>query len=131
MSTPNWKLVLLYAFLRLEQKRNPKENFLCFWGHLKIPKAPSGTIWPLKLEFFCKFYFTNFPFDSHECHLEYGDDLYSTSWINLNTASISYRWLFLRTPNLNNFSLQHTFTIIHKYVHILCGQNGIWMSSLA
>ena len=40
------------------------------------------------MTFFCNFYFTNYPFDYHECRLEYGDDLYGTNGITLNTAKI-------------------------------------------
>ena len=44
----------------------------------------------IKLTFFCKFHFNDFPFDYHECSLEYGDDLYGTNGIKLNTANIYY-----------------------------------------
>ena len=44
----------------------------------------------IKLTFFCNFYFSDFPFDSHICQLEYGDDLYGLSEITLNTAKIGY-----------------------------------------
>ena len=49
----------------------------------------------IKLTFFCNFYFTDFPFDSHICRLEYGDDLYGKSWngITLNTEFVDIKWL--------------------------------------
>ena len=44
----------------------------------------------IKLTFFCNLHFMNFPIDSHECHLEYGDDSYGTEKILLNSATIGY-----------------------------------------
>ena len=46
----------------------------------------------LQLTFACPFYFTNFPFDKHECHLEYGSSLEDHSkYVVLNSAMISYK----------------------------------------
>ena len=44
----------------------------------------------IKLTFFCNFQFANFPFDVHECQVEYGDDEYGISGINFETATIAY-----------------------------------------
>ena len=44
----------------------------------------------IKLTYFCNFYFTSFPIDSHECRLEYGDDLYGKEKIVLTSATVSY-----------------------------------------
>ena len=46
----------------------------------------------LQLTFACPFYFTNFPFDKHECHLEYGSALEDHSKnVVLKSAMISYK----------------------------------------
>ena len=45
----------------------------------------------IKLTFFCSFQFADFPFDVHECQVEFGDDEYGTSGINFETAIIAYR----------------------------------------
>ena len=44
----------------------------------------------IKLTFFCKFHFANFPFDSHECHLQYGDNLFGNNEIILNPPKLCY-----------------------------------------
>ena len=44
-----------------------------------------------QLTFSCNFQFADFPFDVHECQVEFGDDEYGTSGINFETAIIAYR----------------------------------------
>ena len=41
-----------------------------------------------QLTFSCHFQFTDFPFDSHECPLEYGDKIYDTENLNFNSSHI-------------------------------------------
>ena len=45
----------------------------------------------IKLTFFCSFQFTDFPFDVHECRIEFGDDAYGTSGIKFETATVAYQ----------------------------------------
>ena len=42
-----------------------------------------------QLTFFCKFDFTEFPFDSHECRLEYGDGVLTTRLMSFNSSLAS------------------------------------------
>ena len=53
-----------------------------------------------QLTFFCHFDFTNFPFDSHECRIEYGDENYGIDDLKVNASTIiyhAYRLFFIRT----------------------------------
>ena len=43
-----------------------------------------------QLTFFCHFDFTNFPFDSHECRIEYGDENYGIDDLKVNASTIIY-----------------------------------------
>ena len=43
-----------------------------------------------QLTFSCRFDFQNYPFDSHECHMEYGDDMWNTSYMTFNNSEIIY-----------------------------------------
>ena len=45
----------------------------------------------VQLNLLCHFSFSEFPFDSHECHVVYGDDVYGVEKIRLTPAKISYR----------------------------------------
>ena len=52
-----------------------------------------------QLTFFCHFDFTNFPFDSHECRIEYGDENYGIDDLKVNASTIiyhAYRLFFIR-----------------------------------
>ena len=52
-----------------------------------------------QLTFFCHFDFTNFPFDSHECRIEYGDENHGTDDLKVNASTIiyhAYRLFFIR-----------------------------------
>ena len=42
------------------------------------------------LKLFCNFDFTNFPFDAHECNLTYGDGIYESDVIWLNSAIVKF-----------------------------------------
>ena len=44
----------------------------------------------LKVKFSCPFNFKNFPFDSNQCCLTYGDLAYGTNNVTLGTAKIFY-----------------------------------------
>ena len=44
----------------------------------------------IKVTFFCNFQFGDFPFDLHECRVEYGDDALGTSAITFDSAIIAY-----------------------------------------
>ena len=46
----------------------------------------------------CHFHLTSFPFDSHECRIEFGDLYYETRFLNLSTTSIVLRDLPDITP---------------------------------
>ena len=50
----------------------------------------------IQLSLLCPFEFSDFPFDSHECYVEYGDDKYGASKLILNPANIAYRNLKIR-----------------------------------
>ena len=43
-----------------------------------------------QLTFSCKFDFTEFPFDSHECPLEYGDGVLTQDFMRFNTTVASF-----------------------------------------
>ena len=43
-----------------------------------------------QLTFSCKFDFTEFPFDSHECPLEYGDGVLTQRFMRFNTTVASF-----------------------------------------
>ena len=45
---------------------------------------------PLQLTFSCRFDFAGFPFDSHECPMEFGERLKSTKDVTYNTSDITY-----------------------------------------
>ena len=45
----------------------------------------------LKLTLPCHFEFKNFPFDSHVCHLNFGDILYETSDLVFMPAEVAYK----------------------------------------
>ena len=45
----------------------------------------------VQLNLLCHFSFSEFPFDSHECHVVYGDDVYGIEKIRLTPAKIAYR----------------------------------------
>ena len=42
------------------------------------------------LKLFCNFDFTDFPFDAHECNLTYGDGIYESDVIWLNSAIVKF-----------------------------------------
>ena len=42
------------------------------------------------IKLFCDFDFTNFPFDSHECHLTFGDEMYTSDVILLESSTVQY-----------------------------------------
>ena len=44
----------------------------------------------LQLSFSCPFDFSNFPFDTHECSLEYGSFIANSNRVLLNSSRISY-----------------------------------------
>ena len=50
----------------------------------------------IQLSLLCPFEFSDFPFDSHECYVEYGDDKYGASKVKLNPANIAYRNLTIQ-----------------------------------
>ena len=43
-----------------------------------------------QLTFFCHFDYSSFPFDSHECKIEYGDENYGVDDLKVNTSTIIY-----------------------------------------
>ena len=45
---------------------------------------------PLQLTFSCRFDFAGFPFDSHECPMEFGERLKPTKDVAYNTSRIIY-----------------------------------------
>ena len=45
---------------------------------------------PLQLTFSCRFDFAGFPFDSHECPMEFGERLKDTKDATYNTSHITY-----------------------------------------
>ena len=44
----------------------------------------------IKLTFFCHFHYADFPFDLHECRVEYGDDEIGTNRLTFESAIIAY-----------------------------------------
>ena len=43
-----------------------------------------------QLTFSCQFGFQDYPFDSHECYMEYGDNIWNTSYITFSNSIIIY-----------------------------------------
>ena len=74
-----------------------------------------------QLTFFCHFDFTNFPFDSHECRIEYGDENYGIDDLNVNASTIiyhAYRLFFIRGTcffiNLSQRMTSDLFSDLHS-----------------
>ena len=83
-----WHPVIEFEnLLKLEQKKlyggNNQFSFWMYYNKFKYLEM-------LQLTFSCPFHFSNFPFDSHECHLEYGSYLYPTSKVVLSSSIILY-----------------------------------------
>ena len=80
-----------------------------------------------QLTFFCHFDFTNFPFDSHECRIEYGDENYGIDDLKLNASTIiyhAYRLFFLSDHSFFHklecdiyFFFRFTYFLLHQ---VLC-----------
>ena len=43
------------------------------------------------MTFSCHFHFGNFPFDTQQCRIEFGDLLYTTQKMELNATCISFK----------------------------------------
>ena len=67
--------------------------------HTCVDNQENGTLEyeeEIQLSLLCPFEFSDFPFDSHECYVEYGDDKYGASKVKLNPANIAYRNLTIQ-----------------------------------
>lgn len=56
-----------------------------YWGNQTLEYDEE-----IKLTLFCNFQFMDYPFDSHECRVEYGDDSLGISQIKFESATILY-----------------------------------------
>ena len=64
----------------------------------------------------CQFDFLKFPFDSHECRLEYGDTMHDTSQLQMNSSIINYAESKNTTVNnpgivINDLPLPYEITV--------------------
>ena len=56
-----------------------------YWGNQTLEYDEE-----IKLNLFCNFQFMDYPFDSHICRIEYGDDIWGTSLIKFKSAIVWY-----------------------------------------
>ena len=69
----------------------------------------------LQLTFSCKFEFNDFPFDSHECPMEYGDKKYQSFNLKMNSSHVIHGNLSNRIGEhpiiLNNLPFPYDFEL--------------------
>ena len=72
-----------------------------------------------QLTFFCHFDFTNFPFDSHECRIEYGDENYGIDDLKVNASTIiyhAYRLFFIRPFIFSKIRMQLLISFLDLHI---------------
>ena len=71
---------------------------------------------PVQLNLLCQFSFIEFPFDSHECNVEYWYDGYGVEKLRLTPATISYRNSSIQFGNdpilINHLPLPFEFQLV-------------------
>ena len=84
-----WRPVIefgnLLKYERTEVYGDTSTFSLWYWGNQTLEYSEE-----IKLTFFCNFHFADFPFDLHECRVEYGDDALGTSDITFDAVVIAY-----------------------------------------
>ena len=86
----------------------------------------------LQLTFSCKFEFNDFPFDSHECPMEYGDKKYQSMNIKMNSSHIIYGNLSNKIGehpiHLNNLAFPYDFELRSMLAHEISNSYGMKFS---
>ena len=79
-----WQPIIYFDRL-LEFKQTPIYGQTDSSGSMVFPISPNRIFWEnFQLTFSCNFDFTEFPFDSHACPLEYGDMTYGQEQMRFN-----------------------------------------------
>ena len=132
-----WQPIIYFDRL-LEFKQTPIYGQTDSSGSMVFPFFPNRIFWEtFQLTFSCNFDFTEFPFDSHACPLEYGDNTYSQELMRFNVTQAVFGNVSTKSGGdsiilddlpfpfefqlviLPNFELRNVYNVTYSYTGIV------------